>query len=359
MPEIPENFVAFDFETANRDPASACEIGLVKVVSSRIISEHAFRIRPPTKRFLPRFVDLHGITWDDVRTAPIFSDLWPELRRILGGGEFLVAHNIAFDRNVLSATCEYYGLPLPRKSFLCSMNVAKEVWSLGSYRLDNVCRRLNIPLIHHHSALDDARACAMIMIQAATASGKNLNKAFAREAGEARDPSGTSRKRVTHIFPSPAPSHRKEFGDWGERTAMKILGKADFSSIKNLNETEPNHPFGDILAHRDGRNYLISVKARNALTQAGKLNSAYNVRTKGKNVQHLEKRYDARLAWIAIQVFVDDQRYNAYYGTLDDIGGDNERHSIPMSHSRTKQYECLARNRLDRKIRPEWSNRPA
>ena len=60
------SFVAIDFETANHNRNSACEIGLVSVREGLIVAEHRFLIRPPTDEFIPWFTDLHGIAWDDV-----------------------------------------------------------------------------------------------------------------------------------------------------------------------------------------------------------------------------------------------------------------------------------------------------
>ena len=54
-------YVAIDFETANYNRDSACEIGLAWVENGRIIKNKSvnFLIRPPTKYF--NFTALHGI----------------------------------------------------------------------------------------------------------------------------------------------------------------------------------------------------------------------------------------------------------------------------------------------------------
>lgn len=55
------NFVAIDFETANRDKASACSVGFVRVTNGRIADTASWLIKPPQGTyFLPEFIEIHG-----------------------------------------------------------------------------------------------------------------------------------------------------------------------------------------------------------------------------------------------------------------------------------------------------------
>ncbi|MCX8108922.1 MAG: 3'-5' exonuclease, partial [Verrucomicrobiae bacterium] len=148
---------------ANHDPASACAVGIVRVQSNEIVCRRLFLIRPPTKHFV--FSYLHGITWEDVKSAPTFGELWPELTSYFDGVEFLVAHNARFDRGVLATCCLHAGLRPPVKRFLCTMLIARRLWRIHPTKLPDVCRRLGIPL-NHHDAVSDSEACARIMIHA-------------------------------------------------------------------------------------------------------------------------------------------------------------------------------------------------
>jgi DNA polymerase-3 subunit epsilon len=89
-------FAAIDFETANYRADSACAVGLVVVKGSRIVQREHYLIRPPDREFV--FTYLHGITWDDVRDAPTFAELWPILRELITDVDFLAAHNASFDQ---------------------------------------------------------------------------------------------------------------------------------------------------------------------------------------------------------------------------------------------------------------------
>jgi DNA polymerase-3 subunit epsilon len=156
-------FAAIDFETANYSRDSACAVGLVVVDRGRIVDRAYWLIRPPTREFI--FTYIHGLTWQDVRNAPTFADLWPELRKRIGSVEFLAAHNAPFDSGVLISCCSTYRLAAVRQPFVCTMRVAREVWEIYPTRLPDVCARLRIPLRHHH-ADSDAEACARIVLAA-------------------------------------------------------------------------------------------------------------------------------------------------------------------------------------------------
>lgn len=156
------NFLAIDFETANYYRDSACAVGLVRVENHKIIDTQSFLIRPPSSWFV--FTDLHGITWDDVKNVPTFGELWPEIKKLFRGVDFITAHNASFDKSVLFKCCESYGLKPPDKPFLCTMQISRSFWGFENYALDYVCEYFRIPL-NHHDALSDALACAKIMIK--------------------------------------------------------------------------------------------------------------------------------------------------------------------------------------------------
>lgn len=159
-------FAAIDFETANHDRDSACAVGLVVVDGGRIVDRAYQLIRPPTSELV--FTDIHGLTWQHVRTAPTFAELWPDLKRRIGRVKFLAAHNAPFDKGVLSSCCRTYRLRAERQPFVCTVQVARQVWSIYPTKLPDVCARLRIPL-RHHQADSDAEACARIVIAAAEA----------------------------------------------------------------------------------------------------------------------------------------------------------------------------------------------
>jgi len=156
-------FLAIDFETANRSRTSACAVGLVYVRNGRVVAEESFLIRPPRRQF--EFTYIHGLTWDDVKDAPTFGELWPTLQRHIERADYLVAHNATFDQGVLRRCCETYRLAVPQHPFVCTVQVARTQWGIYPTKLPDVCRHFSIPL-RHHDAASDARACAEILLRA-------------------------------------------------------------------------------------------------------------------------------------------------------------------------------------------------
>ena len=157
------DFVALDFETADRLPDSACAVGLVRVEAGEIVERVHRLIRPPRSFF--EFTYIHHIDWRQVVDEPAFGELWPGLCGLLRGARFIAAHNSRFDEAVLRACCSRAGLPPPKPPFLCTVALARRVWGIRPTKLPDVCCRLGIEL-DHHQALSDAEACARIVIAA-------------------------------------------------------------------------------------------------------------------------------------------------------------------------------------------------
>ncbi|MES2732400.1 MAG: 3'-5' exonuclease [Bacteroidota bacterium] len=159
------NFIAIDFETANEQRNSACEIGICVVKDSQIVESKAWLIRPPELRFNSFNTYLHGISAKNVQHEPAFDALWPQLRPYLEN-QLVLAHNASFDLSVLRSLMDYYHITYPELTYSCSLSIAKKVW-LGqpSYRLNALAEMLAISL-DHHQALSDAIACARITLLA-------------------------------------------------------------------------------------------------------------------------------------------------------------------------------------------------
>lgn len=157
------SFAAIDFETANNNRDSACAVGVAIVSGGRIVREFYELIRPPSRQFL--FTAIHGLTWDDVKAAPLFDSVWAGLMREMVGVEFLAAHNAPFDKGVMNACCSTYALPVPAQPFVCTVRLARAQWDIYPTKLPDVCRHLDIEL-RHHEADSDARACAHIVLAA-------------------------------------------------------------------------------------------------------------------------------------------------------------------------------------------------
>lgn len=159
------DFVAIDFETANYKRNSACSVAVVEVRDGKLYDSFYALIRPPELKFNYLNIQIHGITPNDVRDKPNFSQIWQELRPCLEN-KIVLAHNASFDMSVLkSCLCEY-DLMMPRFQHCCTVSIAKKVWpELENHKLSTLGNYFHIDF-QHHNALDDARTCAAIALLA-------------------------------------------------------------------------------------------------------------------------------------------------------------------------------------------------
>ena len=159
------NFAAIDFETAVGQD-SACSVGIVTVENGRIVDEYHQLIQPPGNRYTQWTTAVHGLTWRDTLHAPDFCAVFPEISKRLAG-QMVVAHNEAFDRNVLIKNMKRYGLSYGDLSLPDRWACTKLIYRRKGYhpcRLNDLCQQFGIDL-NHHEALSDARACARLYLR--------------------------------------------------------------------------------------------------------------------------------------------------------------------------------------------------
>jgi DNA polymerase-3 subunit epsilon len=183
-----------DFETANHQPGSACQLGIVVVEPWRIVSEHQWLIRPQRLYFSPRCTQVHGLTARDVMDSRTWDSLWSEVWDVLDG-TVVIAHNAGFDAKVLSSTCCLYEIALQPIDLQCTRLIAKRGWpALPSHALAAMAEHLSIRF-RHHDALEDARAAATILMSAAEQVGANDLDALEERLGLVRGRIWTDRIR--------------------------------------------------------------------------------------------------------------------------------------------------------------------
>ncbi len=202
--EFAADFTAIDFETASRRHDSACQLGLATVRQGRIIERVCWLIRPKPLYFHRANIQIHGITPDQVRDQPEFGELWPEISEKIGD-DCLVAHNAAFDLRVLIGALRSHRHPIPELRFTCTRAIARRTWPhLRRYGLKPLSNWLGIRF-QHHDALEDAVACAKILLAAGidreASSLPDLERRLRLRTGKAGDwglrtPSGSSRARA-------------------------------------------------------------------------------------------------------------------------------------------------------------------
>lgn len=158
------DFVAIDFETANSLRTSVCSIGIVQVKSGKI-KEEIHTLINPLSEFHYYNTKIHGITEDMVMSAPTFEEFWPDFKEFIEN-QTIIAHNASFDISVLRASLNNFHESYPNFQYGCSYQIAKKIWpNLYNHKLSTVANYLGISL-KHHDALEDARAAALITLEA-------------------------------------------------------------------------------------------------------------------------------------------------------------------------------------------------
>ena len=132
---------SLDFETANVFQGSVCSVGVALFEDGKLIRTMDQRIMPHSdcRYFNPEFTLIHGIRLRDVIGAPEFPAVADELFGLLQGA-FVIAHNAAFDINVLRTVCELYGIRYPEIEYFCTCKAARRLWKqLENHKLNTLC----------------------------------------------------------------------------------------------------------------------------------------------------------------------------------------------------------------------------
>ncbi len=220
-----KNFVAFDFETANRNRHSICSVGMVFVEKGRIV-DSVYQLIDPEEEFDGWNIAIHNITPNDVKGAPNFAQFYKMIKDRIDN-QLMVAHYLAFDGYALRDNLARYNVQPGLHQFLCTYQLSKRlILCQPSYSLDSLCEYFGIELNNHHHALNDARACADLMIKLIDVYSLNdLNAVYIKtniKAGE------FSAERFR-----PSLVHSKDFS----------TNKLDLSAIEVDLDGDRNHPF--------------------------------------------------------------------------------------------------------------------
>ncbi len=146
-----------DVETPNRYSRSICSIGIVRVDGEEDPVRLHYLVNP-CDEFDVANIAIHGIRPADVADAPSLAELWPSIEPYFTGC-LLVAHNALFDLPVIRKALLRENLFAENWRYLCTLEKSRRhipKTAFGSHKLNDLCAGLNIPLEHHHNALDDA-----------------------------------------------------------------------------------------------------------------------------------------------------------------------------------------------------------
>ena len=157
-----QRFVAFDVETPNHRNHRMSAIGITVVEDGMIVEEFESFVNPETE-FDAFNIRLTGINEEVVADAPIFPELWPQIRPFMESG-ILVAHNAVFDLSVLRRCLEDYAISWRDSTpYLCTVQMGRRLLPGISHKLNDMCSYYGLAL-EHHRAGSDIHACAEILL---------------------------------------------------------------------------------------------------------------------------------------------------------------------------------------------------
>ncbi len=169
------DFVAIDVETANQKRGSICQIGVVEVKGGALADEWSTLVNPEDD-FSSGNIMVHGIEPYQVADAPTFADIAPKLHEILQN-RIVVSHTL-FDLQAVSQAKRKYGIASIGCKWIDSVQIARRAFAgsrilTGGASLKTLCLNLGISF-NHHDALEDARACARIVLKACERDGCSI-----------------------------------------------------------------------------------------------------------------------------------------------------------------------------------------
>ncbi|MEM0999074.1 MAG: exonuclease domain-containing protein [Bacteroidota bacterium] len=156
-------YAIVDIETTggNTNSDRITEIAILLHDGEKVVEEFSTLVNPG-RRIPYRISSITGITNDMVRGAPKFFEVAKQIVELTEGHTF-VAHNAKFDYNFIRNAFRALGFDFKRKK-LCTVELSRSlIPGLKSYKLGQLCKRLDIPTSIQHRAKTDAQATARLL----------------------------------------------------------------------------------------------------------------------------------------------------------------------------------------------------
>lgn len=159
------DFIVFDLETTgfSRYHDKITEIGAVRV-SKGEISEVFNELVNPEKMIPEKVQELTGISNEMVAGCPKIDEILPKFLEFSKDAIF-VGQNADFDIGFVRENAYNLGLEF-EPIYMDTLPMARAIFpDMGRFSLDKLARKLNVELLNHHRASDDATATAKIFIK--------------------------------------------------------------------------------------------------------------------------------------------------------------------------------------------------
>ena len=159
--------IVIDTETTGLDPQQGhriIEFAALELVDRRATGRTVhFRV-DPEREIDVAATEVHGMTWEDLKSKPKFRDVAAEFIDFARGAEWII-HNAPFDVGFLDAEFKRAGVPGCSELYaglIDTLALARELYPGKRNGLDALCERFGIDNSHRsiHGALLDAQLLA-------------------------------------------------------------------------------------------------------------------------------------------------------------------------------------------------------
>jgi DNA polymerase-3 subunit epsilon len=160
-----------DTETTGLDPKLGhriIEVAVLELVDRRHTGRFLHFHVDPERDVDAGAAEVHGMTWDDLRGKPKFSERAAELAEFLRGAEWVI-HNAPFDLGFLDAEFARNALPCCTElaaRVVDTLALARDTFPGKRNNLDALCERFGVSNAHRtlHGALLDAQLLAEVYL---------------------------------------------------------------------------------------------------------------------------------------------------------------------------------------------------
>ncbi len=163
--------IILDTETTGLDPKQGhriIELAALELVDRRPTGRHVHFHFNPEREIDVGATEVHGMTWDDLRTKPRFRDLAAEFLDFARGAEWII-HNAPFDIGFLDAElalCGRDACSSLHAGLIDTLALAREHFPGKRNSLDALCERFGVDNAERtrHTALLDTRLLAEVYL---------------------------------------------------------------------------------------------------------------------------------------------------------------------------------------------------
>ncbi len=161
---FPRGIIAIDLETTGLSPLVD---RIIEIAAMKITPEETVVFQTLINPEIPipaHTTAIHNITDEMVKDAPVLNHVLNELKVFMEDMP-IVAHNAKFDLGFVVMGLQKASYALAPNEIYCSCKLARHThMELPNHKLATLVKELNIPLVNHHRATDDAFAALKVFM---------------------------------------------------------------------------------------------------------------------------------------------------------------------------------------------------